>query len=86
VEESPVGVQAAPLMTVEVQASDADFFAFSWHKMFGPTGNAVLYGKRQLLEQMEPVAFGGEMIDFVNLYDSSWQELPGKFEACTSNI
>ena len=80
------GAQAAPHMTVDVQALDADFFAFSWHKMCGPTGIGVLYGKRQLLEQMEPVEFGGEMIDFVNLYDSSWKELPWKFEAGTPNI
>lgn len=80
------GAQAAPHMTVDVQALDADFFAFSGHKMCGPTGIGVLYGKRQLLEQMEPVEFGGEMIDFVNLYDSSWKELPWKFEAGTPNI
>ena len=80
------GAQAAPHMTVDVHALDADFFAFSWHKMCGPTGIGVLYGKRQLLEQMEPVEFGGEMIDFVNLYDSSWKELPWKFEAGTPNI
>ncbi|HBK5268340.1 TPA: aminotransferase class V-fold PLP-dependent enzyme, partial [Enterococcus faecium] len=86
VEDSPVGAQAAPHMTVDVQALDADFFAFSGHKMCGPTGIGVLYGKRQLLEQMEPVEFGGEMIDFVNLYDSSWKELPWKFEAGTPNI
>ncbi|MDT2571686.1 cysteine desulfurase [Enterococcus raffinosus] len=80
------GAQAAPHMIVDVQALDADFFAFSGHKMCGPTGIGVLYGKRQLLEQMEPVEFGGEMIDFVNLYDSSWKELPWKFEAGTPNI
>lgn len=86
VEDSPVGAQAAPHMTVDVQALYADFFAFSGHKMCGPTGIGVLYGKRPLLEQMEPVEFGGEMIDFVNLYDSSWKELPWKFEAGTPNI
>ncbi|MDT2758407.1 cysteine desulfurase [Enterococcus xiangfangensis] len=80
------GAQAAPHMTVDVQALDADFFAFSGHKMCGPTGIGVLYGKRQWLEQMEPVEFGGEMIDFVNLYDSTWKELPWKFEAGTPNI
>lgn len=80
------GAQAAPHMTVDVQELDADFFAFSGHKMCGPTGIGVLYGKRQWLEQMEPVEFGGEMIDFVNLYESTWKELPWKFEAGTPNI
>ena len=80
------GAQAAPHMTVDVQALDCDFYAFSGHKMCGPTGIGVLYGKRNWLEQMEPVEFGGEMIDFVNLYDSTWKELPWKFEAGTPNI
>ncbi|WP_086350229.1 cysteine desulfurase [Candidatus Enterococcus clewellii] len=80
------GAQAVPHMTVDVQELDADFFAFSGHKMCGPTGIGVLYGKRALLEKMEPVEFGGEMIDFVNLYDSTWKELPWKFEAGTPNI
>ncbi|MGJ0706135.1 cysteine desulfurase [Enterococcus avium] len=80
------GAQAAPHMAVDVQALDADFFTFSGHKMCGPTGIGVLYGKRQWLEQMEPVEFGGEMIDFVNLFDSTWKELPWKFEAGTPNI
>jgi len=80
------GAQAAPHMKVDVQQLDADFYAFSGHKMCGPTGIGVLYGKRQWLEQMEPVEFGGEMIDFVNLYDSTWKELPWKFEAGTPNI
>jgi cysteine desulfurase/selenocysteine lyase len=80
------GAQAAPHMTVDVQELDADFFAFSGHKMCGPTGIGVLYGKHQWLEQMEPVEFGGEMIDFVNLYESTWKELPWKFEAGTPNI
>lgn len=80
------GAQAAPHMAVDVQELDADFFAFSGHKMCGPTGIGVLYGKRNWLEQMEPVEFGGEMIDFVNLFSSSWKELPWKFEAGTPNI
>ncbi|MBL1227931.1 cysteine desulfurase [Enterococcus sp. BWB1-3] len=80
------GAQAVPHMPVDVQELDADFYAFSGHKMCGPTGIGVLYGKRALLEQMEPVEFGGEMIDFVNLYDSTWKELPWKFEAGTPNI
>ncbi|WP_368251753.1 cysteine desulfurase [Enterococcus sp. 2201sp1_2201st1_B8_2201SCRN_220225] len=80
------GAQAVPHMPVDVQALDCDFYAFSGHKMCGPTGIGVLYGKRKWLEQMEPVEFGGEMIDFVNLYDSTWKELPWKFEAGTPNI
>lgn len=80
------GAQSVPHMPVDVQALDADFYAFSGHKMCGPTGIGVLYGKRNWLEQMEPVEFGGEMIDFVNLYDSTWKELPWKFEAGTPNI
>ncbi|MGX7350707.1 cysteine desulfurase [Enterococcus canis] len=80
------GAQAVPHMPVDVQAVDADFYAFSGHKMCGPTGIGVLYGKRQWLDQMEPVEFGGEMIDFVHLYDSTWKELPWKFEAGTPNI
>lgn len=80
------GAQAVPHMPVDVQEIDADFYAFSGHKMCGPTGIGVLYGKRKWLEQMEPVEFGGEMIDFVHLYDSTWKELPWKFEAGTPNI
>lgn len=80
------GAQAAPHMKVDVQDLDCDFLAFSGHKMCGPTGIGVLYGKKQLLENMEPVLFGGEMIDFVDLYDSTWKELPWKFEAGTPII
>lgn len=80
------GAQSTPHMAIDVQQIDCDFFAFSGHKMCGPTGIGVLYGKRKWLEQMEPVEFGGEMIDFVELYDSTWKELPWKFEAGTPNI
>ena len=80
------GAQAAPHMRIDVQDLDCDFFAFSGHKMCGPTGIGVLYGKKQLLENMEPVETGGEMIDFVNLYESTWKELPWKFEAGTPVI
>jgi cysteine desulfurase/selenocysteine lyase len=80
------GAQAIPHMPVDVQALDADFYAFSGHKMCGPTGIGVLYGKRSLLEKMNPIEFGGEMIDFVHLQDSTWKELPWKFEAGTPNI
>ncbi|MGO1356832.1 cysteine desulfurase [Alkalibacterium gilvum] len=80
------GAQAVPHMTVDVKALDADFYAFSGHKMLGPTGIGVLYGKREWLEKIEPVEFGGEMIDFVGLRESTWKELPWKFEAGTPNI
>ncbi|MET3697422.1 cysteine desulfurase/selenocysteine lyase [Bacillus oleivorans] len=80
------GAQAAPHIRVDVRDLDVDFYAFSSHKMCGPTGIGVLYGKKHLLEEMEPVEFGGEMIDFVGLHDSSWKELPWKFEAGTPII
>ncbi|MHA6251924.1 cysteine desulfurase [Oceanobacillus sp. CAU 1775] len=80
------GAQGVPHIEVDVQDLDCDFYAFSGHKMLAPTGIGVLYGKRELLENMEPIEFGGEMIDFVNLYDSTWKELPWKFEAGTPII
>jgi cysteine desulfurase/selenocysteine lyase len=80
------GAQSTPHMKVDVQDLDCDFFAFSGHKMGGPTGIGALYGKKQLLEKMEPIEFGGEMIDFVNLYESTWKELPWKFEGGTPII
>lgn len=80
------GAQGAPHMSVDVQDLNCDFYAFSGHKMCAPTGIGVLYGKRKLLEQMEPVEFGGEMIDFVDLHDSTWADLPWKFEGGTPII
>lgn len=80
------GAQSVPHMKVDVQDLDCDFLAFSGHKMLGPTGIGVLYGKERLLEQMEPVEFGGEMIDHVDLYESTWKELPWKFEGGTPVI
>ncbi|MGF3105330.1 cysteine desulfurase [Rossellomorea sp. DUT-2] len=80
------GAQAAPHMKVDVQDLDCDFFAFSGHKMVGPTGIGVLYGKKKHLNKMEPVEFGGEMIDFVGLQESTWKELPWKFEGGTPII
>ncbi|WP_374717875.1 cysteine desulfurase [Neobacillus sp.] len=80
------GAQSAPHMKIDVQDLDCDFLAFSGHKMCGPTGIGVLYGKKHLLENMEPIEFGGEMIDFVELYDSTWKELPWKFEGGTPII
>lgn len=80
------GAQSTPHMKVDVQDLNCDFFAFSGHKMCGPTGIGVLYGKKEYLENMEPIEFGGEMIDFVGLYDSTWKELPWKFEGGTPII
>ncbi|MFD1454120.1 cysteine desulfurase [Levilactobacillus lanxiensis] len=80
------GAQAAPHVPVDVQALDVDFYAFSGHKMMGPTGIGALYGKRALLEAMPPYQYGGEMIDFVHQQDSTWAQLPYKFEAGTQNI
>ncbi|MBG9547360.1 cysteine desulfurase [Cytobacillus firmus] len=80
------GAQSAPHMKIDVQDLNCDFLAFSGHKMCGPTGIGVLYGKKNLLEKMEPVEFGGEMIDFVGLYESTWKELPWKFEGGTPII
>ena len=80
------GAQSVPHMKIDVQDLDVDFFAFSGHKMLGPTGIGVLYGKEELLEQMSPVEFGGEMIDFVYEQEATWKELPWKFEAGTPNV
>ena len=80
------GAQSVPHMKVDVQDLDVDFFSFSGHKMLGPTGIGALYGKRELLNQMEPIEFGGDMIDFVGLYESTWTDLPTKFEAGTPLI
>ncbi|MGZ9785606.1 cysteine desulfurase SufS [Bacillus mycoides] len=80
------GAQSTPHMKVDVQNLNCDFYALSAHKMCGPTGVGVLYGKKELLDNMEPIEFGGEMIDFVDLQDSTWKELPWKFEAGTPII
>ncbi|MDR6777957.1 MULTISPECIES: cysteine desulfurase [Paenibacillus] len=80
------GAQSTPHMRVDVQDIDADFYAFSGHKMCAPTGIGALYGKKTLLENMEPIEFGGEMIDDVGLYESTWKELPWKFEGGTPII
>jgi len=73
-------------MPVDVQALDVDFLAFSGHKMLGPTGIGVLYGKRDLLEAMPPFMGGGDMIRNVSLRDATWNDLPWKFEAGTPAI
>ncbi|WP_435334487.1 aminotransferase class V-fold PLP-dependent enzyme [Haloarchaeobius sp. TZWWS8] len=80
------GAQAVPTMPVDVDAIDADFYAFSGHKMCGPTGIGVLYGKEHVLEGMEPYLYGGDMITKVTYEESKWNELPWKFEAGTPNI
>lgn len=80
------GAQSVPHMPVDVRDLDVDFLAFSGHKMCGPTGVGVLYGKRKWLEAMEPTYFGGEMIDIVELYDSTWKDIPWKFEGGTPII
>ncbi len=80
------GAQAVPHMRVDVRALDCDFYAFSAHKMFGPTGTGVLYGKRALLETMPPYQGGGDMILTVTFERSTYNALPYKFEAGTPNI
>jgi cysteine desulfurase/selenocysteine lyase len=80
------GAQSVPHMAVDVQALDADFFAFSSHKLCGPTGIGVLYGKRDLLEAMPPFMGGGDMIREVTMAGSKWNSLPYKFEAGTPAI
>jgi len=80
------GAQSVPHLPVDVQALDVDFFVFSSHKMCGPTGLGVLYGKRELLEAMPPFMGGGDMIREVKLSGSKWNALPYKFEAGTPAI
>lgn len=80
------GAQSVPHMHIDVQAMDADFFVFSGHKMCGPTGIGVLYGKRELLEAMPPFMGGGDMIREVRMDGSTWNTLPYKFEAGTPAI
>lgn len=79
------GAQSAPHMRVDVKGMDCDFFAFSGHKMLGPAGVGVLYGKEDLLEGMPPAIGGGDMIRSVSFKESTWNELPWKFEAGTPN-
>jgi len=80
------GAQSVPHLPVNVQELDCDFFAFSAHKMLGPTGVGVLYARRELLESMDPFLGGGEMIRRVRLEESTWNDVPWKFEAGTPNI
>ena len=80
------GAQAAPHLRIDVQEMDADFYAFSAHKMYGPNGVGVLYGKKELLEKMPPYQGGGEMISEVSFAGTTYNDLPYKFEAGTPNI
>ena len=80
------GSQSVPHIAVDVQAMDADFFAFSGHKMLSPMGIGVLYGKYDILDAMPPFLFGGDMIDYVGEQETTYAELPAKFEAGTQNV
>ncbi len=80
------GAQSAPHMKVDVQALDADFYTFSGHKVFGPTGIGILYGKRKLLDAMPPYQGGGDMIKVVTFEKTTYNDVPYKFEAGTPNI
>ncbi len=80
------GAQAIPHMAIDVRELDCDFYAFSGHKLFGPTGIGILYGKRALLEEMPPYQSGGDMIASVTFEKTVYNELPYKFEAGTPNI
>jgi cysteine desulfurase/selenocysteine lyase len=80
------GAQAVPTRPVDVDTIDADFYAFSGHKMLGPTGIGVLYGKEEILDSMQPYLYGGDMIRKVTYEESTWEDLPWKFEAGTPSI
>ena len=80
------GAQGVPHMKVNLKQIDCDFYVFSGHKMLGPTGIGILWGKYELLNKMEPFLGGGEMIDSVTLEESTWNEVPYKFEAGTPNF
>ncbi|HKZ42304.1 MAG TPA: aminotransferase class V-fold PLP-dependent enzyme, partial [Candidatus Hodarchaeales archaeon] len=80
------GAQSAPHMPIDVKRLDLDFYAVSGHKMCAPTGIGFLYGRAELLEAMEPVLFGGDMIREVKARSATWNDIPWKFEAGTPNI
>lgn len=80
------GAQSTPHRKIDVQDLDADFFVFTGHKLYGPTGIGVLYGKEKLLEEMPPFLGGGDMIRTVSQKESTWNDLPHKFEAGTQHI
>lgn len=79
------GAQAVPHMKVDLKALNADFYAFSGHKLCGPMGTGVLFGKKEILEKMQPFLRGGEMIEYVTRESATWAEIPHKFEAGTVN-
>ncbi|MBN1996428.1 cysteine desulfurase [candidate division KSB1 bacterium] len=78
--------QSIPHMPVDVQDLDADMLVFSGHKLYGPTGIGVFYAKEEILNAMDPVQFGGDMIEHVDYFESTWNDLPWKFEGGTPNI
>lgn len=80
------GAQSVPHMKINVQELDADFYAFSAHKMYGPTGVGILYGKKELLDELPPYQGGGDMIKTVSFQKTTYNDLPHKFEAGTPNI
>ena len=80
------GAQAVPHMKIDIKELDCDFYAFSGHKMLGPTGVGVLVARKNILEGMDPFMGGGEMINTVKMDESTWNEVPWKFEAGTPNI
>ena len=80
------GCQAAPHIKVNVKKIDADFYVFSGHKIYGPSGIGVLYGRKSILDTLDPYQTGGEMIDYVSIQESTYTSLPNKFEAGTPNI
>ncbi|WP_057875055.1 cysteine desulfurase [Liquorilactobacillus aquaticus] len=80
------GAQSTPHMKIDVQELGVDFFAFSGHKLMAPTGIGILWGKSELLDEMPPLEFGGEMIDWVQLQETTFKKAPWKFEGGTQNI
>jgi len=80
------GCQATPHISVNVKKIDADFYVFSGHKLYGPSGIGVLYGRKDMLDTLDPYQTGGEMIDYVSIQESTYTNLPNKFEAGTPNI
>lgn len=80
------GAQSIAHINVDMRSLDCDFYAFSGHKMYGPTGVGVLYGKRSRLEEMEPWFYGGDMVTSVDWFDAQWNDIPYKFEGGTPNI
>ncbi|MFA5077092.1 MAG: aminotransferase class V-fold PLP-dependent enzyme, partial [Candidatus Micrarchaeia archaeon] len=80
------GSQSAPHMKVDVKGLDADFFVFTGHKMLAPMGIGVLYAKAEILKEMKPFLYGGDMISEVHINESKWAEIPAKFEAGTPNV